>query len=115
MSAAAAAPGSQPTRASARCTARALISLADFGTVPELVEAGIANLRLLASGALTRPPGRDGGGSIAEGLARLRHALAARTLGLDLAEDRLLRIGLSLLESTPQYAAALPAGAPLSC
>ena len=108
------APASQPTRERARCTARSLIYLADLGTVPELVESSIENLRLLSIGADRGRIRTEAARGLAAGIARLRHALAQRTLGLNLAEERLLRIGLSLLETTAQYAHALPAAATLA-
>jgi hypothetical protein len=115
MSTAAGAFAPQPTTERARCTARSLIYLADLGTVPELVESSIANLRLLSAGADRGRFSMDKDNGLQTGIDRLLGAIAQRTLGLNLAEDRLLRIGLSLLESTPQYAAALPDGAPLPC
>ncbi len=115
MSTAACAPAPQPSYERARCTARSLIYLADLGTVPELVESSIENLRLLALGADRGRISTEGARGLASGLDRLRRAIELGSLGLNLAEDRLLRIGLSLLESTPQFAAALPSDAPLAC
>lgn len=114
MSTAACAPAPQPTSDRARCTARSLIYLADLGTVPELVESSIENLRLLSIGADRGRIRTEAERGLETGIARLLHALEQRRLGLNLAEERLLRIGLSLLESTPQFADALPAGAPLA-
>ncbi len=93
------------SRNRARSAARALIHLADLGTVPELAESCIASLRLLAHGSGAGPEE----GALLSGLAELERAYAHSELGLDLAEQRLFCIGLSLLASTPQFAAALPA------
>jgi hypothetical protein len=114
MSTAACAPASPPTSERARCTARSLIYLADLGTVPELVESSIENLRLLSIGADRGRIRTEAERGLEAGVARLLHALEQRTLGLNLTEDRLLRIGLSLLETTPQFEAALPMDATLA-
>jgi hypothetical protein len=113
MSSADGAPAPQPKSARARRCARALIRLAEHGTVPELVASSIENLRLLSAGARRGAAGMAAERGLQTGIARLLRAIEMGTLGLNLAEYRLLRIGLSLLESTPQYAAALPAGARL--
>ncbi len=101
MSTAACAPALLPTSERARCTARSLIYLADLGTVPELVESAIENLRLLSHGPDRGRFSSDAARGLEAGIAQLGRAIAQRTLGLNLAEDRLLRIGLSLPRDHP--------------